>query len=301
MQVGVDRTGRPSQQLAGGPVASDDLDARLDEAVHPLLEPATLPWVDRHHVGHRAGRAGPGSAGGACRGLRSRARVPWTDATGTRIGVTVMCSPCEPQDLTRQDQVGVGADDGPVGGVDAVPAIGDLPVCRAGVQVARGERPQGVAGAHDDGAPATGAPAPRPARAGAARPAGPAAGRRCLRGPAPPACRRGRHRTRPARGGARRPSRGRLPRQASATPARACSQAQAAATTSAARQSRTSAWSGVAGGPAATARTSTAAAPQRAAVRPAATARQRGRLAAVTTYIPRVPCVCFRLLNSTLV
>src|SRR5262249_11501197 len=85
------------------------------------------------------------------------------------------------------------------------------------------------------------------------------------------------------------------PSQASATPAMPCSHAHPAAAASAARQSRTSAWSGPAACPAA-ARASTAAAPHRAAVRPMATTRQRGRLAAVQL-IPRVS-LCLLLFAS---
>ena len=55
VQVGVDRAGGPPQQLARRPVASDDLDARLDEPVHPLLQPAAVGRVDGDHVGDRPG------------------------------------------------------------------------------------------------------------------------------------------------------------------------------------------------------------------------------------------------------
>ena len=87
VQVGVHLAGGPAQQLADRAVAADDLDGGLDVAVRPLLEPAALVRVDRHHVGDRCGRRAVGELGGACRGLRSSASVPWTDATGTRSSV----------------------------------------------------------------------------------------------------------------------------------------------------------------------------------------------------------------------
>ena len=57
----------------------------------------------------------------------------------------------EEQTLSWHEQVGVGTDDGAVGGVDGVPAGGDLAAGSVEGQVARRDRPQAVAGPDHDG------------------------------------------------------------------------------------------------------------------------------------------------------
>ena len=62
-------------------------------------------------------------------------------------GCSIMTGPfreSEPQ--TRHDDVGVGADDGAVRGVDRAPARGDASLGAVGRKVARGQGPHGVAG-----------------------------------------------------------------------------------------------------------------------------------------------------------
>ena len=84
VQVGVDLAGRPAQQLAGRPVAADDLDGGLGEAARPLLDLGQLVPSARP-----AGRA----AGSRCR-LEVEGEGALDGGDGTRgSGTTVTVVP----------------------------------------------------------------------------------------------------------------------------------------------------------------------------------------------------------------
>ena len=116
--------------------------------------------VERQRALHAGGRGEPGSrVAAAVRRIRRAARR----GRGCRRG-WMRHEGSFPGSRSRSpglDQVGIGSDAGAVGGVEGVPALGDLGVAGRGAEVASGDRPRESRRGDHDGVRSSGRPGDR--------------------------------------------------------------------------------------------------------------------------------------------